>query len=127
LIQVSDGASSTIQEGAALYRHQTQLESHDDALLPRITALALIAAAGIAASQPVLAQDATSGEKVNQLIIYGDDPCPASNAGEITVCARKDESERFRIPAPCATIPTLRPTRAGPSGSGPMKRWARPA
>lgn len=72
---------------------------------PRITALALIATAGIAASQPVMAQDATSGEKVNQLIIYGDDPCPASNAGEITVCARKDESERFRIPAPLRDNP----------------------
>lgn len=74
-------------------------------IYPRITALALIAAAGIAASQPVLAQDATSGEKVNQLIIYGDDPCPASSAGEITVCARKDESERFRIPAPLRDNP----------------------
>lgn len=74
-------------------------------IYPRITALALIATAGIAASQPVLAQDATSGEKVNQLIIYGDDPCPASNAGEITVCARKDESERFRIPAPLRDNP----------------------
>lgn len=74
-------------------------------IYPRITALALIATAGIAASQPALAQDATSGEKVNQLIIYGDDPCPASSAGEITVCARKDESERFRIPAPLRDNP----------------------
>ena len=41
-----------------------------------------------------------SGEKVNQLIVYGDDPCPQSRADEITVCARKDEFERFRIPAP---------------------------
>lgn len=39
-----------------------------------------------------------NGEKVNQLIVYGDDPCPASTAGEITVCARKDEAERYRIP-----------------------------
>ena len=37
------------------------------------------------------AQDAP-GEKVNQLIIYGDDPCPPSQGGEITVCARKPES-----------------------------------
>ncbi|MBX9884623.1 MAG: hypothetical protein K2X68_06590 [Novosphingobium sp.] len=37
-------------------------------------------------------------EKINQLIVYGDDPCPASSDGAITVCARKDESERFRIP-----------------------------
>lgn len=74
-------------------------------IYPRITALALIATAGIAVSRPALAQDATSGEKVNQLIIYGDDPCPASSAGEITVCARKDESERFRIPAPLRDNP----------------------
>jgi hypothetical protein len=45
------------------------------------------------------AQDAP-GEKVNQLIVYGSDPCPASQGDEITVCARKPESERYRIPAP---------------------------
>lgn len=62
------------------------------ALLPLAFApLALFAA-------PALAQDA--GERVNQLIIYGDDPCPASSDGEITVCARKAESERYRIPEP---------------------------
>ncbi|MBB3359085.1 MULTISPECIES: hypothetical protein [unclassified Novosphingobium] len=44
-------------------------------------------------------------EKVNQLIIYGDDPCPVSTAEQITVCARKDEAERFRIPAPLRDNP----------------------
>lgn len=37
-------------------------------------------------------------EKVNQLIVYGDDPCPASTDEQITVCARKGEGERYRIP-----------------------------
>lgn len=60
-------------------------------------AIALIPLAFIL-PQAASAQDA--GEKVNQLIVYGDDPCPASRDGEITVCARKNESERFRIPAP---------------------------
>lgn len=46
---------------------------------------------------PALAQDA-AGDRVNQLIIYGDDPCPQSSEGEIVVCARKDEGERYRIP-----------------------------
>ncbi|WP_334183285.1 hypothetical protein [Novosphingobium sp.] len=51
------------------------------------------------------AEDSGSGDdKVNQLIIYGDDPCPASSGGEITVCARKAESERFRIPEPLRGI-----------------------
>jgi hypothetical protein len=46
-----------------------------------------------------------SGEKVNQLIVYGDDPCPqATSPNEITVCARKEEGERYRIPAPLRGI-----------------------
>jgi hypothetical protein len=52
----------------------------------------------LAFAPAALAQDA--GEKVNQLIVYGDDPCPASTDGEITVCARKSEGERYRIPEP---------------------------
>ena len=56
-----------------------------------------LVAASLVASAPVTAQD-RSGEKINQLIIYGDDPCPVSTGDEITVCARKEEAERFRIP-----------------------------
>ena len=44
---------------------------------------------------PAAAQDET---RVNQLIVYGEDQCPQSSEGEITVCARLDESERYRIP-----------------------------
>ena len=33
-----------------------------------------------------------------RVIVFGDDPCPPSTTGEITVCARKDEAERYRIP-----------------------------
>lgn len=50
-----------------------------------------------AAAMPVAAQDA-GGDKVNMVIVYGDDACPASSEGEITVCARKAEAERYRIP-----------------------------
>lgn len=64
-------------------------------LRPLLAALPVFAAALIAAT-PAHAQSAE--EKVNQLIVYGDDPCPTSNANEITVCARKEESERYRIP-----------------------------
>ena len=47
---------------------------------------------------PVPATAQAEGERINQLIVYGDDPCPQSSANEITVCARKDETERYRIP-----------------------------
>jgi hypothetical protein len=59
-----------------------------------LIALPLTALVGVPAV--ALAQDA--GERVNQLIVYGDDPCPPSSGSEITVCARKGEAERYRIP-----------------------------
>jgi len=64
-----------------------------------VTTLAPLAVALFSPAAPAFAQD-SAGERVNQLIIYGDDPCPASQEGEITVCARKNESERYRIPEP---------------------------
>lgn len=65
---------------------------------------ALAFAALLGAPIPAAAQDSPP-EKINQLIVYGDDPCPASTDGSITVCARKDESERFRIPKPLRDNP----------------------
>jgi hypothetical protein len=65
--------------------------------VPRIS-LAAAFLAGLAFASPAAAQG--DGERINQLIVYGDDPCPQSSDAEITVCARKDESERYRIPEP---------------------------
>lgn len=48
---------------------------------------------------PAAAQE-EPGEKVNMVIVYGEEACPASRGDEIVVCARKPESERYRIPAP---------------------------
>ena len=39
-------------------------------------------------------------EKMNLVIVYGDDPCPQSQGSDIVVCARKGEEERYRIPEP---------------------------
>lgn len=62
-----------------------------------------LAFSALLAGAPAMAQDDGAvtdpgGERVNQVIVYGDDPCPASTAEEITVCARKAEEERYRIP-----------------------------
>jgi hypothetical protein len=72
-------------------------------------ALAFVAAAGFAA--PALAQQpgvavpgaaeaaAPAEVRVNQLIIYGDDPCPQSeDPNEVTVCARLPDNDRYRVP-----------------------------
>ncbi|MDG2005006.1 MAG: hypothetical protein P8J20_16905 [Novosphingobium sp.] len=61
----------------------------------------LLAAIAALTSTLVLASPAAAqgeSERVNQLIIYGEDTCPPSSGDQITVCARKDESERYRIP-----------------------------
>ena len=57
---------------------------------------AALSGAGLLAF-PAQAQD-QAGDRVNQLVIYGDDACPQSSAEEIVVCARKDEGDRYRIP-----------------------------
>lgn len=57
---------------------------------------ALIALSALAAT-PAAAQSAPA-EKVNQVIIYGDDKCQPSTPDEIVVCNRLPEAERFRVP-----------------------------
>lgn len=61
-------------------------------------AAAILAFAASAAASPAIAQG--DGEKVNMVIVYGQDECPPSSGDEITVCARKAEAERYRIPEP---------------------------
>ncbi len=65
--------------------------------MKRLIALASTAAIAGLAAIPAQAQD-DAGDRVNTVIIYGDDPCPQSNDDTITVCARMDEGERYRIP-----------------------------
>ncbi len=78
----------------ALYRRSKP----KDTTMLRLIIPAAVLSISLLPSAPVLAQD--GGEKVNQLIIYGDDQCPQSSETEITVCARKEEAERYRIPEP---------------------------
>jgi len=65
--------------------------------LPYLTlsAAAFIAALpAVVAPTPAIAQ----GGAVSEIIVYGTDPCPRSTEDEVVVCARKPESERYRIP-----------------------------
>ena len=48
---------------------------------------------------PAFAKDPDVPERESVLVIYGDDPCPhAASENEAVVCARRPESERYRIP-----------------------------
>jgi hypothetical protein len=65
--------------------------------LPYLT----LSAAALAAALPALIAPAPAlaqGGNVSEIIVYGTDPCPRSTEDEVVVCARKPESERYRIP-----------------------------
>ena len=65
-------------------------------------ASALLVPAALLSAGPAAAQEAVApdGEKVNMVIVYGEDKCPEPVGDEITICARKGEQERYRIPEP---------------------------
>lgn len=64
-------------------------------LFALVPALALTAATSSATAQQATVVD---GEKINQVVVYGDDQCPKSAPDEILVCAKLPETERYRVP-----------------------------
>lgn len=64
----------------------------------RFTVTPLLAVLLAAGPAPAFAEDGGASEKVNAIIVYGKDECPKPAGDEITVCARKPEAERYRIP-----------------------------
>jgi hypothetical protein len=67
--------------------------------LAPILILAFTPAAAFA--QPVA--DPADNEKINQVIVYGDQPCPKGAADEIVICERR--ADPYRIPKPLRSNP----------------------
>ena len=68
-------------------------------LLISLTAASALAAGLALIEAPAVAQDQEpGGEGIGYVIVYGNDPCPRSSDSEVVVCARKPETERYRIP-----------------------------
>jgi hypothetical protein len=70
-------------------------------------------AAGLVAS--IAATAAPIEKRTANLIVYGNDPCPKAAGDEIVVCARRPESERYRIP---------KRLRDRPKTDAPSTSWA---
>ena len=68
-------------------------------MIPKLI-LPLAATAGLAASLALLPAPATAqaSGNVSEIIVYGNDPCPRSTDDDVVVCARRPETERYRIP-----------------------------
>ena len=65
--------------------------------MTRLPLFALILA-GSAVAMPAAAQQSADVDKINQVIVYGDDKCEQSSPDEIVVCNRLLETERYRVP-----------------------------
>lgn len=70
-------------------------------------ALPLFVAAGAVAAG--LAAPAAGQQQIRQLVVYGHDACPRGSNGEIVICARKPETERYRIPKALRNAPSTAP------------------
>lgn len=62
--------------------------------------LTMLLLAGAAIAQPAAAQEASTvnADKINQVIVYGEDKCEQSSPDEIVVCNRMPEQDRYRVP-----------------------------
>ncbi|SKB72599.1 hypothetical protein [Sphingopyxis flava] len=67
--------------------------------MTRLPLFALLLAGSVSAL-PAQAQEAADApnEKVNQVIVYGNDKCEPSSPDEIVVCNRLPEADRYRVP-----------------------------
>jgi len=59
--------------------------------------LAATAAATLGFVAVPMPADAQQGS-VAEIVVYGTDPCPRSTDDQVVVCARRPETERYRIP-----------------------------
>jgi hypothetical protein len=59
---------------------------------------AATALAGLAV--PATAQDSekSTGQRLAEIVVFGNDPCPRSTDDEVVVCTRIPESYRYRMP-----------------------------
>lgn len=57
-----------------------------------------IAALSVMSLVPAVPAPAQGTETVRRVVVYGNDPCPEGSGGEIVVCARRPENDRYRIP-----------------------------
>jgi hypothetical protein len=55
-----------------------------------------VLAAALLLTAPALAQEPP--ERTTTIVVYGNEACPKAEDGEVVVCARRPEGDRYRIP-----------------------------
>ncbi|MDB5699667.1 MAG: hypothetical protein JWN69_2471 [Alphaproteobacteria bacterium] len=62
--------------------------------------LAAVASVAALFAVPASAQSTSSVDRngIRRIVVYGTDPCPPGPPGEIVVCARRPNDDRYRVP-----------------------------
>src|SRR3546814_16186292 len=96
----ADVCSSDLRRGVARTRTEGALMRLKP-IIPALLASALMAGPAFAQaegpSQRTLGTT-TDGKRIVSMVIYGEDPCPEGKDGEIVVCSRQPERDRYRRP-----------------------------
>ena len=58
----------------------------------------LVGVAGLSGFTATAGAQTDNRERLNRVIVYGNDPCPRGSGDEIVVCARRPDNDRYRIP-----------------------------
>ena len=68
--------------------------------MTKLTTLLSAAAVAVTGGYSALPTPASAQAQPNiaEIIVYGNDPCPRSTEDQVVVCARRPETERYRIP-----------------------------
>ena len=85
---------------------------------------AVMALAGLASLSPQVASAQTS-DRVNEIVVFGSDPCPRSTDDDVVVCYRVPERERYRIPERLREGGTLQERTAWASKARSIERAGR--
>jgi hypothetical protein len=87
--------------------------------MKRVIPFAALLLAGELATVSALAQQPQTApaDKLRAVTVFGKDPCPRGAGDEVVICARRPESERYRIP------PNLRELPVSPDNES----WSRKA
>ncbi len=86
-----------------------------------VTGAALVGAAALLPAAPAMAQRSS----VSEIIVYGTDKCPRSTDDSVVVCARKPESERFRIPEKLRQGGSYQSRQAWANRATQIETWGR--
>ena len=92
--------------------------------IPLAAATMLTGLAGAPAAAQETSQPSTS-QRIGEIIVFGNDPCPRSTDDEVVVCTRIPESYRYRMPESYRNTGTFQQRQAWANKARSIERVGR--